>query len=241
MMPQHHEDGDDTDAMLARLAPPPQALAMVARPFTVSAAALRELAQPDAPAPPALAGAVLKRQVEFAAGRWCAARALRRSGYRGPPAIGVGAQRAPCWPAGYLGSISHSKGWAVAITAASDTLSGVGIDLEHCMDDRTARSVGAHIGNAAEMAVGAAAGLAFETWTTLLFSAKESLFKALYPSVGRYFHFPDAAAESLDREGRVLHLRLTTTLTPRHHAGARYAIDFALGRQRLVTRCLVAA
>lgn len=240
MTPQPLPD-DATDTMLGRLAPPPQALAMVARPFTVNADALRELAQADAPAPPAMAGAVLKRQVEFAAGRWCAAHALRRSGYRGPPAIGVGPHRSPCWPAGYLGSISHSNGWAVAVTADNDAWSGIGIDLEQTMDDKNARSLAAHIGGAAELAVGTAAGLPFATAATLLFSAKESLFKALYPAVGRYFHFPDAAAESLDWDARVLYLRLVRTLTARHHAGARYAIAFAICRQQLVTRCLVAA
>jgi len=233
--------GDDTGIMLTRLITPAHRLAMVSRSYTISAQALRELAQPGAPPPPAMAGAVLKRQVEFAAGRWCAAHALCRSGYRGPPAIDIGAHRAPCWPAGYLGSISHSAGWAVAVTAANDAWSGIGIDLEQTMEESNARGLAKRIGSAAEMALGARAGLPFATWATLLFSAKESLFKALYPAVGRYFHFPDAAAESLDWEARLLHLRLTNTLTPRHHAGARYAIDFALNRRSLVTRCLVAA
>jgi len=233
--------GDDTGTMLTRLSAPVQPLAAVSRSYTISADALRALSQPDAPPPPAMAGAVLKRQVEFAAGRWCAAQALRRSGYRGPPAIGIGAHRAPCWPAGYLGSISHSTGWAVAITAADDAWSGIGIDLEQTMEESNARALSGRIGSAAELALGTRCGMPFATWATLLFSAKESLFKALYPSVGRYFHFPDAAAESLDWEARLLHLRLTNTLTPRHHAGARYAIDFALSRRALVTRCLVAA
>lgn len=232
--------GDGTDSLLARLAPPARPLAMVARPYTISTDVLRALAQPDAPPPPAMAGAVLKRQVEFAAGRWCAAQALRRSGYRGPCAIDIGAHRAPCWPAGYLGSISHSTGWAVAITAADDAWSGVGIDLEQTMEESNARALAGRIGSAAEMAVGTRAGMPFATWATLLFSAKESLFKALYPSVGRYFHFPDAQAESLDWQANLLHLRLRSTLTTRHHAGALYAIDFALNREALVTRCLVA-
>lgn len=233
--------GDDTGTMLTRLALPSRPLDMVARPYAISADALRELAQPEAPPPPALAGAVLKRQVEFAAGRWCAAHALRRSGYRGPPAIEIGEHRAPRWPAGYLGSISHSAGWAVAIAAANDGWHGMGIDLEQTMEESNARALAGRIGNVAEMALGARAGIPFATWATLLFSAKESLFKALYPSVGRYFHFPDAAADSLDWDARQLHLRLTSSLTARHHAGARYAIDFALSHRALVTRCLLAA
>ena len=179
-------------------------LATVCQAYTIDSECLAAFAQATAPAPTTLANAVLKRQVEFAAGRWCATQALRQLDYLGTAEIGIGAHRAPCWPAGYLGSISHSQGWAVAVagfaaenansrrTNSACRLQGIGIDLETILPNSTAQSVARRLAIQGEIALGTAHGLAFETWISLLFSAKESLFKALYPSVGRYFHFLDA-------------------------------------------------
>src|SRR3569623_1114660 len=54
-----------------------------------------------------VAGAVAKRRVEFAAGRACARRALTRLGIR-DFVLKNGAARAPRWPRGVVGSISHA-------------------------------------------------------------------------------------------------------------------------------------
>ncbi|HWS28440.1 MAG TPA: 4'-phosphopantetheinyl transferase superfamily protein [Xanthomonadales bacterium] len=69
----------------------------------------------------------LPRRREFLAGRLAAHAALAALGERGV----VGRlQRAPVWPQGCSGSISHANGWAVAVAASARHWQALGIDLE---------------------------------------------------------------------------------------------------------------
>ena len=73
--------------------------------------------------------AVNKRQTEFLAGRICAYEALRTT--TGVPSIvAVGEDRAPCWPSGVVGSITHGAGWAAVVAARSEQWRGLGLDVE---------------------------------------------------------------------------------------------------------------
>lgn len=74
----------------------------------------------------ALAGAVPSRLAEFAAGRQAARTALAALGHA-PAALPMGADRAPIWPEGVAGSISHAAGIAVAVVRHGAPL---GIDVE---------------------------------------------------------------------------------------------------------------
>lgn len=223
------------------LPPSPAPLPLVARRYRIDAGLLQQLTEPDQPLPASLSRAVLKRQVEFAAGRWCAIRALRRCGYGGPSVIPIGIERAPCWPMGYIGAISHCKGLAVAIAGEQQHYSGVGIDIERPVPIDTLRQIISHVATQPELKIGIAQGLPYDIWSTILFSAKESLFKALYPTVGRYFDFLDAVITQLDRHTGYLQLQLVNSLSTRHIAGNRYRVDFAVGHEYLVTRCLLEA
>jgi len=70
-----------------------------------------------------------KRRAEFVTGRGCARRALARLGV-GPCAVPPGANRAPIWPAGIVGSISHTADLCVAAVALSSDVASIGIDIE---------------------------------------------------------------------------------------------------------------
>jgi 4'-phosphopantetheinyl transferase EntD len=100
-------------------------VAPVAVPIT---AALPFLLRPEECA--AVSGAVPRRQREFAAGRFCAHQAMSRLGC--PDAsIVMGADRAPVWPDGLVGSISHCDAWAAAVVARKiDGILSLGLDLE---------------------------------------------------------------------------------------------------------------
>jgi 4'-phosphopantetheinyl transferase EntD len=73
--------------------------------------------------------AVERRRNEFATGRACIRQALDSLGceYRSVPAE---SNRAPCWPRGVIGSVSHSRTLAVAVVARRETALAVGIDVE---------------------------------------------------------------------------------------------------------------
>lgn len=208
--------------------------------YSVSAAQLALLEQGGIALPATLANAVLKRKVEFAAGRYCARHALRGLGYAGLETLPIGQHRAPVWPDGFVGSISHGDGHALAVAAASRDWGGIGIDIERCLDHDAAQPLVPYLMSTAEQAIGAATGMSVERWLTLVFSAKESLFKALYPRVGKYFDFLDAEVCALQPAQDGLTLRLLTTLSPQCIAGSRYTIQVSYFDNNIVTLCLLA-
>lgn len=161
--------------------------------------------------PPSLSTAVSSRIAEYAAGRIVAWTALGRAGRDGggrdfPPAfpdfLVPGALRAPVWPEGWTGSITHlsrrpSQGLPLVVGAVAGPLSrfrGLGLDFETLLENR---DLSDRIGMPEELAAlePLALGTGEEPWRvalTLAFSAKESIFKCLAPTVGKYFDFLDA-------------------------------------------------
>ncbi|MBZ0129760.1 MAG: 4'-phosphopantetheinyl transferase superfamily protein [Rhodobacteraceae bacterium] len=73
--------------------------------------------------------ATAKRRREFAAGRYAARAAMAGLGYP-PYAIPGGADRAPVWPGGLVGSISHCASACVAVSAPEGAMLAIGIDIE---------------------------------------------------------------------------------------------------------------
>lgn len=78
---------------------------------------------------PAVARAVERRRREFAAGRAAARRAMAELGLGARP-VPMGADRAPVWPEGVVGSISHSDAFCLAAVARSDQVLALGVDVE---------------------------------------------------------------------------------------------------------------
>jgi 4'-phosphopantetheinyl transferase EntD len=77
-----------------------------------------------------VAGAAQKRQRDFALGRTCAHAALAQLTPDSGPLLKA-ADGAPCWPAGLVGSITHTEGYAAALVARLADFSGLGVDAEH--------------------------------------------------------------------------------------------------------------
>lgn len=180
--------------------------------FHVDAFAAVAIACPDS-----VARSVRKRQAEFLFGRLAARLALLEA--LGPAQahaeIAIGATRAPCWPPGSLGSISHSEHCAAAVALPSGRRNGVGIDLEGVLAPAArdaVLSVAIDAEEAALLAAVAGAQWSHDALLTALFSAKESLFKAAFGVVGHYFDFAAARLCRVDIAGQRLHLRLTETL-----------------------------
>jgi len=75
---------------------------------------------------------VAKRQAEYLAGRLCAREALRRvTGQASVPAVGE--DRAPQWPRGVVGSITHGDNWAAALVAPDHQWRALGLDVERLL------------------------------------------------------------------------------------------------------------
>lgn len=170
-------------------------------------------------APPALATAVAKRRTEYLAGRLCARAALRDLGIRAVPASGE--DRAPRWPAGAVGTITHSHGRAAALAGAATRWRGLGMDAERWLGPARARRLVDEILTADERAwLDGLDDHAVARRLTRVFSIKESLFKALYPLTGQRFYFQDAAM--VDEST----IALRRTLSDQWRAGARLAVSW---------------
>jgi len=128
---------------------------------------------------PSVEHAVEKRRIEFIAGRTMARRAIRQLGMD-DAAIPVGDKREPMWPAGIVGSISHTLGFCGVAVALRDHVRGLGFDVERVGDVRL--KLRRHIVSDAELsALQQALGDRAEHALALAFSGKESFFKYQYP------------------------------------------------------------
>jgi 4'-phosphopantetheinyl transferase EntD len=138
-----------------------------------------------------VANAVEGRRREFVTARRCAREALAELGHA-PAAIRSGPKREPQWPAGVVGSITHTAGFRAAAVALRSIFASIGIDSEQ--NGPLPNGIEESITVAGEPEMLAALDSAFPRtqWSRLLFSAKESIYKAWYPLTGRWLGFEDA-------------------------------------------------
>ncbi|MEV0468576.1 4'-phosphopantetheinyl transferase family protein [Streptomyces prunicolor] len=135
-----------------------------------------------------ISSAAPRRRAEFTTARVCARQALARLGIAAAPILS-GARREPIWPDGVVGSITHCAGYRAAAIGRSTWFTTIGIDaepneplpdglLEHISlpqeRRRRAHADGTHLDR-------------------LLFSAKESVYKAWFPLTRRWLGFEQAA------------------------------------------------
>jgi 4'-phosphopantetheinyl transferase EntD len=134
-----------------------------------------------------VARAVESRVREFATGRMCARRALALLGIESGPILS-GAQREPLWPETAVGSITHCEGYRAAAVGRRDRGLAVGIDAE--LDRPLPAGLLEFIAVERESAWIARQPCS-EAWGRLLFSAKESVYKALFPVTRGWLDFAD--------------------------------------------------
>lgn len=175
----------------------------------------------DLPLPPSLKRTVPKRQAEFLAGRYSAYKALKQLGIHGRH-IGIGKHRNPLWPKGVIASISHTHNIAVCAATTTEHHHVLGIDIERFLNEDTAHSIKAQVINDQETRLLNTSGYPFHHALTIVFSAKESLFKALYPYVKAYFGFEAAEIISMKKGCAEIILKLTKNLSPRLQSGSTY-------------------
>lgn len=135
-----------------------------------------------------LGSAVDARRREFETGRACARQALARLGLPAT-AIAGGPRGEPLWPAGVVGSITHCARYRACAVARAQDVRAVGIDAEP--DAPLPDGVLATIAGTGERrALARLDGGA--CWDRVLFSAKESVYKACFSLTGESLEFEDA-------------------------------------------------
>ncbi len=140
----------------------------------------------------AISGAVPRRRAEFAGGRRAACRCLAGLGHE-PVALPVGEDRAPVWPDGICGAISHAGGIAVAVARRGGML---GVDIEE--DAGLEAELWPLICGIDELA--ALPEFDRGRWVRHVFSAKEAVYKAQDPKRRALFGF-DAMTVKLTQGG----------------------------------------
>lgn len=193
--------------------------------------------------PAHLRAASMKRKNDYLAGRHCAALALARSGCADVALLAASlvadSDGLPLWPSAYLGCITHSGGLALAAVAPRAKVRLLGIDAEVLIGAAAFDGIAALVASPAELDV--LHGLTPAQRLTLLFSAKESLYKALYPSVRQFFDF-DAVRVSACTVGSTagmmagsLRLTLCCDWHPDWRAGTTLSLRYALRGMHVYT------
>jgi len=134
-----------------------------------------------------------KRRAEFTLGRICAHEALSRFGLESEPILRNPETREPCWPDSIWGSITHSGGFAAVAVGLKNEIKGVGIDMES-LSRSVDLKIRSHVCVDSELEWLESLPIKKANRSLrIIFSAKESIFKCLYPSTKTYLTFKDAA------------------------------------------------
>ncbi|MER7416982.1 4'-phosphopantetheinyl transferase superfamily protein [Micromonospora peucetia] len=138
-----------------------------------------------------VARSVEKRRREFTTVRHCARLALDELGLAPVPIVS-GARGAPVWPAGVVGSMTHCEGYRAAVLGRTTAFATLGVDAEpHApLPDGVLDAIALPAERARTATLSAARPSI--CWDRLLFSAKESVYKAWFPLTGRWLDFSEA-------------------------------------------------
>jgi 4'-phosphopantetheinyl transferase EntD len=147
--------------------------------------------------------AVESRVKEFTTARSCARRALSKLGLPETPIL-RGPNREPLWPSGVVGSITHCEGFRAAVVGKGSDLLTVGIDAE--IHEELPAEVFPHVCIEPELVWLANAPKGVH-WDRVLFSVKESVYKAWFPLTQRWLGFDDVAVTLRPADG-TFHARL---------------------------------
>lgn len=150
------------------------------------------------------------RRREFTAGRSAARAAMAALGLPACP-VPMDPDRAPRWPKGLCGSISHTRTAAVALVSREADAPGLGVDIEE--DTPLEADLWNTVLTATEQAW--LAGFSAPDQGRIakaVFSAKEALYKAQYPLTGQMLTFHDVQLAPARNGFTVLQLQTSAAL-----------------------------
>ena len=173
----------------------------------------------------AIEGAASSRVEQFTAGRVCSRLALGRFGVAATTPIVRGEDRAPIWPEGFVGSITHTDVWCAAAVGRKESLRSVGIDLEPATPLKEAlwRRVctPAERERLRELPNSGLMG-------KILFSAKESVYKCQYPLTTQFLGFHAVEVDVGDGEFRAIFKQAAGEFEPGDEMQGKYLVEGGL-------------
>ena len=130
----------------------------------------------------------VKRRTDFRVGRAAARRALEGVGFPVVTPVLRGENREPLWPVGIVGSIAHSGGYGIAAVAWQQDVPAIGVDIQE-IEERYTDELISRFADPDEFDWVRSEPAKQTERAVRLFSAKESVFKALYPLRRVWFGF----------------------------------------------------
>lgn len=144
-------------------------------------------------------GSVEKRQAEFCGGRLSAHQAIRQLGLDPGPIL-TDPDRSPIWPAGIVGSISHTDGYCCAAVARKENIKAIGLDVE--VDTPLEEDLIEQVCLPEEKQwLSGQTAATRGTCSKLIFCAKEAAYKCQYPLTKQFFELHEAHA-TIDLENQ---------------------------------------
>ncbi|MDE1330421.1 4'-phosphopantetheinyl transferase family protein [Vibrio aestuarianus] len=142
----------------------------------------------------------LSRQCEFLAGRICACQSLikldKQINMKQSWKQFFNYGELPLWPPGVVGSISHSEHYAIAICTRSDDRC-VGVDIESIIKLKKAQLISTYVISKKDFQY-AELFDEFNIFVTIVFSSKESIYKALPLHIQKLVNFHSTHIYSID-------------------------------------------
>ena len=129
-----------------------------------------------------------RRRVEFALGRAAAHLALRQIGSENIKPVLRGPSGEPLWGEGIVGSITHCFPWSAAVVVKRSNHFAIGVDLE-TMEGMQGTDISPLVCRDAELDWVRCGD--FRERLTMIFSAKEAVYKGFYPLWLQYIDFKE--------------------------------------------------
>jgi 4'-phosphopantetheinyl transferase EntD len=130
------------------------------------------------------------RRRDYTIARHCARRALGMLGVGAVPILS-GPNREPLWPEHVVGSLTHCRGYCAAAVAPRRRIRSIGRDAEP--NEALPDGILGRVAAAEERALLERLPRNGVAWDRLLFSAKESVYKAWFPLASSWLGFKDVA------------------------------------------------
>lgn len=142
----------------------------------------------------------------------------------------------PIWPTHVLGSISHSKN--KLIVALSNNAVYLGVDIEHWVTSEFAQESAHLVLTPSEFDLWkskACEFFDFARYVSLIFSVKESLYKAVYPTAKQYIDFLEASIIDINFENKTLTLTFLPEIQQRYQLLEQYQGGWVVERDHIMT------
>jgi enterobactin synthetase component D len=119
----------------------------------------------------------------------------------------------PLWPDGFNGSITHTNKLIGVVVCRSSEFQSIGIDIEEIFSVETAAQICSICLSQEEYALVQRSKVDCTALVTICFSAKEALYKCIYPITRTFFDFKEVKIICLDIERQLIRIQLLEELS----------------------------